>query len=212
MHNFKTLDFSQHNEEAKMVWASYHAGKPIRVPVTLWTDARFFLLDDQFNPNETITFQDYSEDPLVMMDVQLRAADWRAYHIAPLCDDQAGPPDRYSVDVDLLRYFDAAFFGAEVEYRSGQMPDTRPILTEDNKNLLFDLGLPNPLTGGVFAHAHRLNEAMTECIETGFTYNERPVKLAAFGLGTDGPLTVATSLRGTELFAEFYTDPDYVHQ
>jgi uroporphyrinogen decarboxylase len=33
-----------------------------------------------------------------------------------------------------------------------------------------------------------------------------------FGLGTDGPLTVATSLRGSEFYLDFYTDPDYVHQ
>ena len=31
-------------------------------------------------------------------------------------------------------------------------------------------------------------------------------------MGTDGPLTVATSLRGTELYLDFYSDPDYVHQ
>jgi uroporphyrinogen-III decarboxylase len=205
-------DFTQHNEEAQAVWAAYHAGCPIRVPVTLWTDARFFLLDSAFNPGEAITFQDYSEDPLVMMDAQLRAADWRAYHIAPLCDDQAGPPDHYAVTVDLLRYFDAGFFGATVEYRRGQMPDTRPILTEDKKRLLFDRGLPDSLRGGVFAQAHRLYEVMAERVQAGFSYNGRPVELAPFGTGTDGPLTVATSLRGSELFLDFYTDPDYVHQ
>lgn len=210
MNNF--THFTQHNEEAQAVWAAYHAGQPIRVPVTLWTDARFFLLDQTFNPGEAITFQHYSTDAQVMMDVQLRAADWRANYIAPLCDDQAGPPDRYTVTVDLLRYFDAGFFGAAVEYRRGQMPDTRPILSGDKKHLLFDQGLPDPLRGGVFAQAHHLYEVMTERIQSGFNYNGRLVDLTPFGTGTDGPLTVATSLRGSELFIDFYTDPDYVHQ
>jgi hypothetical protein len=205
-------DFTQHNEEAQAVWAAYRAGRPTRVPVTLWTDARFFLLDPSFNPGEAITFQDYSEDPLVMMAVQLRAADWRAVTVAPCCDDVAGPPERYVVSVDQLRYFDAGFFGTPVEYRDGQMPATRPCLGGDKKHLLFDRGLPDPLTGGVFAQAHRLHAAMAERIRSGFVYRDRPVELGPFGLGTDGPFTVAQSLRGTELFTDIYKDPDYVRQ
>jgi uroporphyrinogen decarboxylase len=92
------------------------------------------------------------------------------------------------------------------------MPDTRPILQGDRKHLLFDQGLPDPLTGGIFAHAHRLNQVMAERIHAGLTYQGRPVVLEPFGLGTDGPFTVAQSLRGMDLFTDFYTDPAYVHQ
>ena len=205
-------DFTQHNEEAKAVWDAYHAGHPTRVPVILGTSARYYLFDHVVNPDGRITFQDYSEDPLVMMDVQLRAAEERAQTVALYCDDQAGPPEIYTIGVDLLRYFDAAFFGAKVEYRQGQMPDTSPILAGDRKNLLFDHGLPDPLTGGVFAHAHHLNDVMAHRIRAGLTYKGKPVKLAPFGTGHDGPLTVATSLRGQELYLDFYNDPDYVHQ
>lgn len=204
--------FEQHNEEAIEVWAAYRAGKPIRVPVTLWADARFYLLDDDFNPGETITFEAYSTDAQVMLDVQLRAATWRAEHIAPCCDDVAGLPEHFVVAVDQLRYFDAGFFGAPVEYREGQMPDTRPILAGDAKHLLFDQGQPDPLMGGVFAEGHRLHAAMAERVDKGLTYLDRPVKLDPFGLGTDGPFTVAQSLRGPELFTDLYTDPEYVKQ
>ncbi len=205
-------DFTQHNEEAQAVWAAYRAGQPIRVPVTLWSDARFFLMDDNFNPGGAISFRDYCTDARVIMNVQLRAADWRARHIAPCCDDVAGPPERYTISVDQLRYFDAGFFGAPVEFRDGQMPDTRPCLVGDKKNWLFDQGLPDSLTGGVFAEAHRLNEILAEQLHAGFTYQGWPVDLGPFGLGTDGPFTVAQTLRGTELFTDFYTDPDYVRQ
>lgn len=205
-------DFTQHNEEAKAVWDAYHVGRPTRVPVILGTSARYYLFDDAVNPDGKITFQDYSEDPLVMMDVQLRAAEERANTVALYCDDQAGSPEYYTVVVDMLRYFDAAFFGAKIEYREGQMPDIAPLLAGDHKNLLFDRGLPDPLTGGIFAQAHHLNDAMARRIQAGFTYNGKPVKLAPFGIGHDGPLTVATSLRGQELFLDFYNDPDYVHR
>ena len=212
-----TSDFTSHNEEAQTVWAAYRAGRPVRVPVTLCADTRFFILDDQFNPGEQISFQEYSEDPLVMMDFQLRAAEWRAYHIAPHCDDRAGLPEKFAVTVDLQRYFEAGFFGATVEYRGGQVPDARPILAGDAKNRLFDQGLPDPLTGGIFAQAHHFHEVMVKRLQAGFTYRGRPVEFDPCAplsslLGTDGPLTVATNLRGTELYADFYTDPDYVHQ
>ncbi len=206
------MDFTQHNEEAQAVWAAYRAGKPTRVPVTLWADARFYLLDDDFNPGEAITFEAYSTEAEIMLDVQLRAAVWRAEHIAPCCDDVAGLPEQFVVAVDQLRYFDAGFFGAPVEYREGQMPDTRPILAGDAKQLLFDQGQPDPLTGGVFAEGHRLHAAMAERVAKGLTFLDRPVRLDPFGLGTDGPFTVAQSLRGPELFTDLYTDPDYVKQ
>jgi hypothetical protein len=210
--NMVKREFIKHNEEAKAVWDAYQARCPIRVPVFLGTSPRYYLYDEVINPRGKLSFQDYSEDPFVMMDVQLRAAEKRAYTVALCCDDQAGPPEYYKVGVDLLRYFDAAFFGAKIEYREGQMPDTVPLLVGDRKNLLFDRGLPDPLTGGIFAYAHQLHDTMARRIQACFTFRGKPVKLAPFGTGHDGPLTVATSLRGQELFLDFYEAPNYVHQ
>lgn len=206
-------DFTQHNEEVRAVWAAYQAGTPIRVPVLMDTDTRFFILEhEELNPQERITFADYSEDALLMMEVQLGAAAWRAQQIAPHCDELAGLPDQFTVTVDMQRYFEAGFFGAPVIYRRGQIPDTRPLLAGDHKHLLFDQGLPDPLTGGVFAKAHRFHALMAERLHRGFTYLGRPVVFAPFGLITDGPLTVATNLRGLALYTDFYEDPDYVRQ
>jgi hypothetical protein len=146
-----------------------------------------------------------------MMDFQLRASEWRAYHIAPLCDDPAGLPEKFAVTVDFQRTYEAGFFGAPVEYRPGQVPDTLPILAGDSKRRLFDAGQPDPLKGGIFARAHQFHEAMVERLQTGFTYQGRPVEFEPSGfLGTNGPLTVATILRGTELYEDFYADPEYV--
>jgi hypothetical protein len=204
-------DFTEHNEEVRRVWQAYRAGTPVRVPVIVDADTRYFVLHGELNPGERMSFEDYSEDAVTMMDFQLRAHEYRVLNLNPRCDYEAGLPARFSVTVDMQRYFDAGFFGAEVEYRAGQIPDTIPPLAGDRKSWLFDRGQPDPLTGGVFARAHQMHEVMAERIAKGFTFRDREVVFEPFGLGTDGPLTVATNLRGTELYTDLITDPDYVH-
>ncbi len=201
-----------HNEEAKDVWDAYNAGHPARVPVAIGTSTRYFLFHEGVNPGARISFEAYSEDADIMLEFLLKAAAWRSTHVALYCDDQAGLPDLFHVTVDLQNYSEAAFFGAPVQYREGQVPDTTPILAGDHKNLLFDRGLPDRLTGGIFAHAHRLYAQMQERMTQGFTYLGRPVQLDPFGLGTEGPLTTATGLRGVDLYTDFYEDPQYVHR
>jgi uroporphyrinogen decarboxylase len=92
------------------------------------------------------------------------------------------------------------------------MPDTPPLLAGANKRLLFERGMPDPLSGGVFAHAHRLHQAIADRLASDPTRHGKLVTLAPFGLGTDGPFTVAQHLRGIELFTDLYEDPDYVRQ
>ncbi|WP_404425079.1 uroporphyrinogen decarboxylase family protein [Nibricoccus sp. IMCC34717] len=201
-----------HDAEAAAVWAAYKAGRPIRTPVVFGTDTRFFLLDPAFNPDLTIGFKEYSLDADVMMDVQLRAAVARAHAVAPYCDDPAQLPEVFKVTVDLQRYADAGFFGAHVDFKPGQTPDTVPMLTGDRKRALFDVGRPDPLTGGVFSRAHALYTRMRERVDGGYTFLGRPVAIDPFGTWTDGPVTVATNLRGTELYEDMYDDPEYVHE
>jgi len=147
-----------------------------------------------------------------MMDFQLRAHEYRALNLNPRCDYEAGLPERFGVTVDMQRYFDAGFFGAEVEYRAGQIPDTIPPLTGDRKHLLFDRGLPDPLTGGVFAKAHQMHEVMAERIGSGsLTATARSFSSrsgwARMARSPWPPICVGPSFTPT-----FYTDPEYVHQ
>jgi hypothetical protein len=199
-----------HNAEARAVWEEFLAGNPLRPPVALGTNTRFFIFNDDLNPHERITFEEYSTDAVVMLQFQLRAAMWRAENIAPYCDDPVGLPDAFSVQADLQNYDEAAFFGAPVIFLPHQVPDTRPILDGERKYALFETGQPDPLTGGWFAQAHRLHAEMVEYLEHHPTYLDRPVTLEPFGLHTCGPLTIALALRGSELFLDFYTEPEYV--
>ena len=71
----------------------------------------------------------YCTDADTMLDFQLRAAAWRAEHIAPYCDDPIGmPPNReaWLVRIDLQNFDEAAHLGAPVMFLPGQIPDTPP--------------------------------------------------------------------------------------
>jgi hypothetical protein len=202
----------EHNAEAAAVWAAFRAGDPIRPPVFLGTNARFFLFNEELNPKGRLSFEAYTIDPQATLDFQLRAAAWRARYLAPCCDDPVGLPDKFTVKVDLQNFDEAAYFGAPVVFLDHQVPATLPILQGDRKNALFDAGLPDPLSGGWYRQAHRLCAGMRARIEREPTYLDRPIEMEPFGIYTCGPLTLAHQLRGTELLTDFYDDPGYVRQ
>lgn len=204
------IDFQKHNEEVKQVWDAFNAGKPIRVPVTLGINPRIYLLNPELN-KEGVTFKDYSEDPDLMAKVQMQSQHYVRHNM--LQDMEMGlPKDGWYVYVDLQNTYESGWFGAEVEYRDGQVPDTWPILSEDNKRMLFDKGIPDPFKDGIMAKNWRFYEHMKANLSNYVYEGVQAARVALAGLGTDGPFTMAANLRGgTELCIEMYTDPDYVH-
>ncbi len=148
-----------------------------------------------------------------MARVQLQSQRYIRYNL--LQDAEMGPPrDGWQVGVDLQNYYEAAWFGAQIEYRDGQVPDTSPILTGDRKHTLFDQGVPDPFTGGVMKRAWTLYDQMIANMPS-YSLDGLPVLSVGppAGAGTDGPMTVACSLRGaTQLCMDFYEDPDYARE
>lgn len=205
-------DYEKHNEQVRQVWEAYHAGKPTRVPVILGVNSRILLLNPELN-TDGISFRQYSEDADTMARMQLQSQHYIRHHL--LQDAEMGPPkDGWHIGIDLQNYYEAAWFGAPVEYRDGQVPDTSPILTDDNKRMLFDMGIPDPFSGGVMARAWRLYEQMKANMGS-YSHAGLPVLGVGppAGFGTDGPMTVACSLRGaTQLCLDFYEDPDYARE
>lgn len=202
-----------HNAEAQAVWDAFNAGHPIRPPVALGTATQFFIYNDAVNPGGAVDWERYCTDADTMLDFQLRAAVWRAEHIAPYCDDPVGmPPNReaWLVRMDLQNFDEAAHLGAPVLFLPGQVPDTPPILAGDRKNALFDAGLPDPLTGGWYRRAHEMLDRWQERLAREPEYRGWPVRIDPFGWWSGGPLTLAVSLRGHELLTDLYEDPDYV--
>lgn len=205
------IDFKKHNEEQKKVWDSFHAGKPVRVPMIIATNARMMLLDPKLN-KKNISFKEYTEDKDIMLNVQMEYRKWEKFEV--IKDAEMGyPKDGWATNVDFQNYYEAAWYGCEVHYREGQVPDTEPILAGDKKNLLFDRGIPEPFSGWM-KKGWEYYEYYKEVVKKGFKYEGIPLTSVGFpsGMGTDGVFTAAVNLRGVEIFTDFYEDPDYVRK
>ena len=135
------FDFAAHNAEVAALWDAYGEGRPWRVPVIVGTSTRYFIFSRDANP-DGVSFREYVEDPLTMMRCQMQFANWSRHNI--LQDVELGPPtEGWDVRVDFQNYYEAAWLGCPVEYFDGQVPDTRPILSDDeSKRRSFDTGFP----------------------------------------------------------------------
>jgi hypothetical protein len=205
------MDFSRHNAEQAAVWAAFHAGKPTRVPMSISANPRVLLLDPALNV-KGYSFRDYFENPAAMLETELQFQHWFR-HAVP-ADMERGLPAQWTVCPAFQNSYDAAWFGAPLVYFEGEVPDTRPMLTDDNKRMLFDRGLPDPF-GGFMARVRDFYEYFRERAEEEMTFHDRPVTVTngSPGLGFDGPMTVACNLRGaTEFCLDLYEDPDYAQE
>jgi len=202
----------EHNAEQKQVWDRLWAGNPVRVPVVVGMGASFYLDHSEMNPNG-YSFEQYTRDPDVMIEVQLAAAKWMRNNLNWYQDAEVGPPEtEWEVCVDFQNCYEAAWFGCKVVFAEGQPPDTRPILTDDNKNMLFDRGIPDPLNDNIMGDVRRTYERWKEKLEH-FTFEGKPARCTwVSGLSTDGPLTVAMNLRGSDFLSDLYLDTEWAHK
>ena len=204
------MDFTAHNEEVKKVWESYNAGSPVRMPMILGINPRLWLLDKKLN-TAGVTFEEYSNNADTMMNIQLLNSNYIRHNI--YADHDMGVPEcGWGVYVDLQNYFEAAWYGAEVIYPEGNVPTNAEFLTEDNKNMLFEKGLPDPF-GGIYVKAFELYEQMFDKSDK-ITFEGQTI--TSVGLPqhyTDGPMTVACNLYGTTNFCcALYEDPDFANR
>ena len=199
------------NEDKEAVWQAFHASKPRRVPVELSTTPRIVLLDPRLN-EQKITFEQYFADPAVMIQVQLQHSLHRVQFVNRFCDSPVGIPDRWTVYVDHQNVHEAAFFGAEIQYRAGQVPDVRPPYAGENREAVFDVDIDRPLSQGLFHWGLERYERMVELAQE-MKFVGRPVDVTPyFPSGTDGPVTVAMNVRGAEFMVDLALDPDYANR
>jgi hypothetical protein len=168
------------------------------------------MFDHEANPRG-ITFKDYSEDPQLMMERQLEHANWIRHHI-PQDAEKGLPADGWLVYVDLQNYYEAAWLGCNVRYYDGQVPDSEPMLQDENRKWsIFDRGIPDPFTGGVMRRNWEFYDYFKMKQAEGYTHNDLPIaQVSPAGLGTDGPVTIACNLRGaTEFMIDLLADTDY---
>jgi len=186
------FDFARHNAEVRQMWETFNAGRPVRLPIILGINARFFMHHRSANP-DGLDFQRYSENPDVMFDALLRFQRWSRFNI--LQDAELGMPEAWNIAPDFQNYYEAGWFGCPVRYLDGQVPDTVPVFA-DAPEKVMDRGIPDPF-GGLMArireyYEHFRRRAARE------TFLDRPVKVSVPVCGTDGPMTAACNLFGPE--------------
>lgn len=204
-------DFTAHNAEQAEVWQRYRENNPSRVPMVLGLSSRYTLLNPLANP-EGIDAEQFFCDPRAMFTHLLHKQHFLRHHL--YCDQEMGLPAQWTVSVDLQNSYEALWFGCPIHFREGQVPDTTPILLDDNKRMLFDRGLPEPFPEtGWMARAWEYYEQFKEWAQAE-EFEGRPIVVGGLpGLGTDGILTTACALRDpTALLMDVYLDPDYVHE
>ena len=204
--------YQAHNDEVTRVWHSYNRREPIRVPLRFGINPRYTMFDHPANPRR-ITFEQYSTDPQLMLERQVEHEHWVRTNIRQ--DTAMGvPEDGWPVWVDFQNYYEAAWYGAEIRYWDGQVPGSVPPLADDAKKWTFiERGMPNPFTHAgaarmwdIYAHFLRRKEEGWTCMGAPIGHVEPPAG------GSDGVLTVACNLRGTEDFmTDLIADPEYAH-
>lgn len=209
----RVIDYERHNAEVKAVWEAYRKGAPARVPMVLGINARYTMFRHEANPRG-IAFERYFNDPETMLTRQLEHQGWVRRHVPQ--DAEMGPPEKgWGLHVDFQNTYEAAWFGCEVRYFDGEVPDTVPLLQDDRrKRALFDRGLPDPFSGGRMRRNWEFYDFFRRKQAEGFTWEGRPIlNVTPTGLGTDGPLTVACNVRGaSEFYADMAGDPAYARE
>ena len=199
------------NAEKEAVWKAFNERKPIRVPVAISSNPRIVVLDPKLN-RSGMTFEQIFNDPRVMMEAALAHEHHRRMVINRYCDSPTGLPEQWPAGVSWLNTYEAAFFGAAWHFREGQIPDTEPFLTDGNKESIFDVDIDRPLDNPLHKRGLRFYEEMCR-IAKDYAFHGRPVKVARYEqVGTDGPLTTAMNLRGTEMMTDMIEDPEFVER
>ena len=210
--DLRTQDSSAHNDESVALWKAFSDRTHERIPVRFNCNPRILMLDPQYN-TRGLMYEEYMRDPEVMGQAILEFRYWTRFLLPG--DHERGLPNQWSVYIDFENHYDAAWFGCPVHYREGQVPDTMPILRDDNKRMLFVRGIPGPFEGEWAERCLHFLDVFRKKQERGWTFMDVPVVVenGAPFLGCDGIFTVAASLRGaTELCLDLLTDPDYARE
>ncbi len=182
------------------MWRAFHARHPVRIPIILGTNTRYFMFNKEANP-EGLDFKTYSEDPDVMFEAQLKFLRWNKFNL--LQDCELGLPQKWTIRPDFQNYYEAAWFGCEIHYFPDQVPDTMPDFA-DAPERVMERGMPDPFSSLMARGLEYLEYFQQRARKE--TFLGRPIEIQAPFLGTDGPLTVACNLFGADFVCETMAD------
>ena len=196
------------NEEKQKVWQAYHDGNPARAPMTFGANPRTVLFNKEWNP-KGISFEDYFSDASALVEIQLQFMEYRTQVLNQYCDSPVGRPEEWTFYVDNQNSYDSLYFGTPIEFRDGQVANTTPILAGSDKNRIFEMDIEHPLENPFIKQCIRRYKDIKELAES-LSYHGMTFRVQPPLMGFDGHLTIATCLRGEEIYADIYLDPEYV--
>ena len=126
--------FEEHNQEVKGLWDDYQKGTNGRVPVSWSIGDKVLLLNPELNRSRC-AFEDYFNDPEVMLRVQLDFEHWRRHNV--WADWEMGLPDKWDIGVNFQNVYESAWLGCDLFYAGGQVPDVRAFLSNKEKIVEF---------------------------------------------------------------------------
>ena len=179
----------------------------------LGTSIRSYLSDPSLNLDK-ITYYDYHTNADIMIDTQLKYQHFVRHNI--FADHEMGLPEQWEIHIDGGTFQHSAWYGCKTHYFNSDSPDTSAILYEDNKNMLFDKGIPDPFSG-LLAQYKNMHEYMVEKTRN-LEFNGRPISsyinVPAANIGGNGiPFTTACKLRGTtQMCMDMIDNPAYAKQ
>ncbi len=197
--------------EKKQVWQAYRDRKPIRVPMMLGLNNRVGVLDRRFNSGG-LDYKQIFTDPKAMLQAELLYQYVCRNRFNLFCDSDTELPEKWNVTLQFMNTHDAEFFGCPMFFHPNELPDTTPILDDDNKRSIFDIDISSPIDRPPYSTAAEFYEFLTDYVKDK-TFLDRPINIVppTFG-GTDGPLTIAMSVRGSDILSEMLDDPEYANQ
>jgi len=204
--------FADHNAEQRELWRAFRAGKPYRVPMMITSNPRIILLDDALNPWQ-VSFREYTFDPDVMLRIEVAHRLFVQHNI--WADHEMGlPSEGWWIWVDFQNFYEAAWLGSPVAFPPDNCPYAEPWLGDENKNEIFDRGIPDPFAdGGWMQRNWEYYEYFCEIRDRGEEFVGRPIgHVLPAGMSTDGPFTLAVELRGPAICIDLLEDPDYFHR
>lgn len=201
------LDYEKHNALVRELEAKTAAGKPDRMRMHAGFNSRFLLLDKRYN-KAGVTYKEFTCDSRLMFEV-LAEFGYFCNMYAPYFHIM-GSGSPLSVYPDFQNFAEAQWMGAELVFPENDVPYTRPFITEDNKNILFDRGIPEPFSG-IYATGWEHYEKFKEYAKDYEIDGCRVTDVWPTGLTSDGPFTLACELLGTtEVCVLIYEEPEYI--
>ena len=192
-----------HNREAREVWNSYNADRPVRVPV-IFSGARTVFLEQNH-----IDYRTYYGNPWQMLRLQL---EWNRLGCElPLGDAVLGElPERWHVAVDFHPVASAASFGCPVVFRPDAVPAHESLHL--SREQCRAMPMPDLFQSGLLPRHAQFNEYFDRVFTSGLTFMGRPVVRVKPTLpsGGGGVFSTALDIRGPEIMSDMYDDPDFV--